>query len=422
MLQAGKANGFSTREDISKQHTLVRSEVLPGLTAFEHVKRIVLVVENQSLVDRFLNLHVAAHREIHDSAGDITRVNGVIDQGTGFCGRNLLGGLVHGRDGLAGIGITAFVPPESKQHGEGHQGKEQDWIAADKPSKTREGRGLFQDPLRNVNVNGQTAAHGERIGCFENSVRALDLGSSFMSRRSIGTGKGLCAQRAGSIVREVHESAGMIDGNRPVVASHVPVELVVVVEETNAVAHGVVNLDRLGGVHRIGKINLQIAITVERVRLVFQPGSAAVRDAPDIHEQRVVRAAWAGVLKGDGAMNPVPFADEHQGDELADNCSSILVDCDGVLVITDAPALSMQRSRLQQEERQQPGVGETRLPASPTPRTGQIRGWPGFSTALWTAPDITTFTATGSRSAACTSKNWRCWKANIPARMLVGKD
>src|SRR5207237_6870636 len=88
VLQAGKANGFSTREDISKQHTLVGSEVLPGLTAFEHVKRIVLVVENQSLVDRFLNLHVAAHREIHDSAGDITRVNGVIDQGTGFCGRS----------------------------------------------------------------------------------------------------------------------------------------------------------------------------------------------------------------------------------------------------------------------------------------------------------------------------------------------
>src|SRR5207253_9876052 len=129
-----------------------------------------------------------------------------------------------------------------------------------------------------ISLHDALPIYGQRIGRFEGNVRAFNFRGCFMTCRPVGPREGLRAQGAGSIVGEVHERAGMIDRNRPVVAGYVPIEFVVAVEVTNAVAHRVADLDGLSRVNRIGNIDLHIPVTAGSVRLVLQLVAIAVGD------------------------------------------------------------------------------------------------------------------------------------------------
>ena len=133
----------------------------------------------------------------------------------------------------------------------------------------------------------------------------------------------------------------MVDGNRPIVAGDVPVELVVAIEEADAVANGVVDVDDARRVDRVGNIDFQIAIGAGLAGIVLQLVSVFVGDARDIEKERVVGAVRSGILDRNGAVNAVPLADESQGDFFADQGRAIGGDGDGVLEIGDAPVAGL---------------------------------------------------------------------------------
>src|SRR5690348_3093780 len=118
----------------------------------------------------------------------------------------------------------------------------------------------MEDAGGDVNINRETAAHSQGAVGFEFRVGAVDLGSGFLLFRAVSTGERLGAQAAGSVVGKVHEGGGVVDGNGPVVAGHIPVKLVVLIKKAGGIANAIADADGLGGVHRAGNVDLQIAI------------------------------------------------------------------------------------------------------------------------------------------------------------------
>ena len=78
----------------------------------------------------------------------------------------------------------------------------------------------------------------------------------------------------------------MVDRNRPIVAGHVPVELGVTfagtLEEADAVANGIIDVDDARGVEGAGNIDFEIASGSGLARIVLQLASVFVGDAHDI--------------------------------------------------------------------------------------------------------------------------------------------
>ena len=195
--------------------------------------------------------------------------------------------------------------------------------------------------MRDVNVDGEAAAHGERAGGFEKRVGTIDCGGRFALLGTVSAGEGLSAQTSGGIVGQSYEGRGMVDGNRPIVARYVPVELVVTIEEADAIANGVVDVDDARGVDRAGDVDFEIAIVSGLAGIVLQLVPVFVGDARDIDKERVVGALGAGILHRNRTMNAVPLADEREGDFFADQSGTIRGDGDGVLEIGDAPVAGL---------------------------------------------------------------------------------
>src|ERR1700682_4243242 len=256
-------------------------------------------------------------------------VNGVVDQSSGLGGTNDFGRLVLRGHGYAGIGIASHGIPESKHYGQGQQREEHDGITAEKPSQLRERGRRFEDSLRDINVDCDAAAHGKWVSGFEKNVGAFDFGGRVALPGTIGAGEGLSAQSSGGIFGQGHEGGGMVDGNRPIVAGHVPVELGVIisgaisgaisrtVEKADAVANGVIDVDYARGVDRAGNVDFEIAGSSGLARIVLQLVSVFVGDAHDIEKERVVGSVRSGIFDGDGAVNPVPLTDESESDFFA---------------------------------------------------------------------------------------------------------
>src|ERR1019366_1788794 len=237
--------------------------------------------------------------------------------------------------------------------------------AAQEPRQLRQrGRG-FEHSLRDVDVDGEAAAHGKRLRGFDKSVRAFDFGGRFALLGTVDAGEGLSAQPSGGIFGEGHEGRGMVDGNRPIVAGHVPVELgvtiVVTVEEADSITNRVVDVDYARGVDRAGNVDFEIAVGSGLARVVLQLISVFVGDAQDVEKQRVVGSLRAGILDWYGAVNAVPLAGEGESDFFADQGLAIGGDRNGCFEIGDTPVVglgsggtwSQQQSQSQEQEQKQ---------------------------------------------------------------------
>src|SRR5437660_10853372 len=143
----------------------------------------------------------------------------------------------------------------------------------------------------------------------------------------------------------------MVDGNRPIVAGHVPVELGVIVygtisgiiEEADAVANGVIDVDYARRVDCAGNVDFEIAGGSGLARIVLQLVPIFVGDAHDIEKERVVGSVRSGIFDGDGAVNAVPLTDKSQGNFFADQGGAIGGNGDGVLEIGNAPVADLGR-------------------------------------------------------------------------------
>jgi hypothetical protein len=219
------------------------------------------------------------------------------------------------------------------------------WMPPDEPEQFGEPSGLFKNAFGNVNVNRHAAAHGQWVVGFELGGCAVDLGGGVALSRAVDAGEGLRAHGSVGRVGEVHTGTGVIDGHGPVVAGHVPIELVVAVEKTCAVADTVGDLDDARSIDGVRDVDFEIAIRAGNRGVVLQLRPVFVGNASDIDEEPVVSAVRPGIFDGDIAVNAVPFAYKFQGDGLVDQSATVRVDGDGVLKIGDAPGFCSRGNR-----------------------------------------------------------------------------
>ena len=167
----------------------------------------------------------------------------------------------------------------------------------------------------------------------------------------------------------------MVDRYWPVVASDVPVKLVVIFEKPDGILDGVIDFDCTGGVYCVGNVNFQVAKTAGRGRVVFQFVAVAVGNGVDFQKQRVVGAAWARIFDGNEAVNAVPLADKDQSNMLTNNCGAIGAYVDRVLKISHPPAFGGKR----RGQSEQPGDDSEKMASRPVetgPAPSQRRGEP----------------------------------------------
>src|SRR5262249_27347474 len=100
--------------------------------------------------------------------------------------------------------------------------------------------------------------------------------------------------------------AGGPNGNRPLITGYVPVELVVIVEETQCVGDDVLDVDGLNGIVGIRNVDLEFAVVTVTGRLVSERPPIGVSDFLDGKEKRVVEALRRDVFDRNGSVEPMP--------------------------------------------------------------------------------------------------------------------
>src|SRR5581483_6545082 len=118
--------------------------------------------------------------------------------------------------------------------------------------------------------DGESAAHGQRVLGAEADGGGQDLPGGVALDGAVHAGKCLRAQLARGGGGQSYGGGCSVDRNRPVIAGHVPVELVVGIEIANRVRAAVVDEDGLGGIHRAGNVDLQLAVAAFAAALVLE--------------------------------------------------------------------------------------------------------------------------------------------------------
>ena len=126
------------------------------------------------------------------------------------------------------------------------------------------------------------------------------------------------------------------DGNVPFVAGHVPVKLVVIVEEADRVEHAVTDDDGARGVFRIRHVNFEFGVAALAALLVFERMAVVVGDAERLEKKRVIQALRRGVFDRNGAIDAVPVrAGELRVNDFGDFDRAVGVDSDLLVEMLD---------------------------------------------------------------------------------------
>src|SRR5215470_10957391 len=140
------------------------------------------------------------------------------------------------------------------------------------------------------------------------------------------------------------------DGDVPVVASDIPVELVVIWEETQGVRNDVANGNGVSAV--IGNRNVDLEVAVLPLRGGFVPESATVFvDALHGEGICVIEPAWTFILDGNITVNAVPrAAPETERDVLGYIGAAVGGDDDVGVELSDFVAALREDAGTQREE------------------------------------------------------------------------
>ena len=160
--------------------------------------------------------------------------------------------------------------------------------------------------------------HAERAGGINVNAGTIDFGGGVAGRGAIRARKGSGA-KVGDIGWEDDMGAGGLDGIVPLVAGDVPVELIMIVEETEGVGDDVLDGNSAGGVVGIGNKDFEFAVLAFAAGFKFQWATLFVTDGFHVEKEAVVHAAGTSVFDGNIAINAVPgAADKFAGDIFSD--------------------------------------------------------------------------------------------------------
>ncbi len=272
----------------------------------------------------FLDQDVAADGKVHNRCSDVAHVGRIVHQRARLPRRQAIGGRVLWDDGpqprVASPGV-----PQPEHHHEYSRGNGEWPIAAQEQRHFRRRARLADKALVPAHHHSQALAEGKRAAHAELHGVAGDLNIGVLLARAIGTGEARRAQ-AGDAGGEHDPRASRLDGEFPFVAGNVPVELVVVLEELEAVEHLVVQVHGAGGVSRAGHIDLEFAVVALAARLVLQRVVVFVRDADDVEQQRIVEALRRLVLDRDGAIDAVARCRKARSDHFGNVESAVRQD------------------------------------------------------------------------------------------------
>ncbi len=112
---------------------------------------------------------------------------------------------------------------------------------------------------------GQSLVIAERIARANFNAIACNFHARAARRRAIGAGEDIGTDVGGAF-RKNDARAGGLDGDVPLVAGNVPIELVVILEETQSVGNRVFDRDGLRGVVGVGHVNLELAVVAHAAR------------------------------------------------------------------------------------------------------------------------------------------------------------
>ena len=269
----------------------------------------------QLLLLRLLDRQVPPDRQIDDRRRDVAHVRGAVDQHSHLSGREVFRRFVLGRD-RPGLRIAATGAPQAPHRQEGEH-REQQWPVRPReiPQLRARARTLDHAGIPG-DGNGEALTETERAGGGHPHPVPQDLDPSGFLGGAMRSGEHPRSQ-ARDPGRQYDLGGRPFDGNRPLVAGDVPVQLVprlelVVVSlgEAKPVLDGVADPYGTRRVLRAGDPNLDLLVVPFAALLEPQPGAGAVGHLLDLHAQRIREARRRLVANRDRAEDAVVRAGE----------------------------------------------------------------------------------------------------------------
>ena len=315
VLQVGELDCVAPPDEDSVQHSpLVWLQI--ARLIFPPAQREVLARQEpqEALAIALLDHQAATHGEVDQGRRDVAQVGAVVDQRPGLRRREPVGRLV-ARDDGAEPWVAAARVPEAEHEGEDRERDGEHCIGAQEEQRARERAGLLDRTLAPAHHRGEPFVEGERPVHVDVDAVAHRADVGVLRARAVAPGEGERAEvrRAGG---QPDAGARRLDRHVPLVAGHVPVELVVIGEEAERVRHAVAEDDRPGRVLRIRDPDLELAVVPLGAGLVAQRTPGPVGHGERAEEEPVVEALGGPVDDRDGAVEAVPGAREARADGL----------------------------------------------------------------------------------------------------------
>jgi hypothetical protein len=314
-------------------------------------ERVILVREEpeKPLVLCFGDVHVPADGEIDDGGREVAHVRPAIDQRAELGGRHLLRRFVPRRDRRQ-LRIAASRPPQLQHSEEYERGNGERQVAVEHIPCPFERGGPVHDSGIPADHDSDPFAKPEPLsGRLDRAFGIDKCGRLFC--RPVCAAKG-GRSHTGHTFRQPYLCGGGLDRRFPFVARHVPVELVVLIEEAKAVRNPVAQLDRPRRVRRARHIDLQLPVVTLPADFVPQLAPFGIRDRLDIETERVVQALGRVVLNRNRPVDPVPRSGEPRNDDLLDDDRSVSGHLDDrVEALDDERALGVGRPCATEQQR-----------------------------------------------------------------------
>src|ERR1700675_4459845 len=248
---------------------------------------------------RLFDGEVSLDGEVNEGGGDIAHGGFVVHQRAALAGSELVGRLVLHGDGVA-FGIAAAGPPEPEHHEERHDGDEERPITAQEKHNPGGGARRVHETLVPADHGGEALVKCEGASGLNLDGVAINLDARILRARPENSGVGDGVE-AGGTEGQFDMGACGVDGNGPLIAGDVPVELVVVLVKKYRVEEAITEHDGARGVLRVGEEDFEFDVAALTGLLELEGLVVVVGDGNRFEKKSVIQALRCGVFDRDGA-------------------------------------------------------------------------------------------------------------------------
>jgi len=248
--------------------------------------------------------------------------------------------------------IAPFGPPQIKHHRKRRQRQPQRPIAAEKQRNLARRARRVHKSLVERHRHRQAFVQTQGLSRVHLHAISRDLHLRVLRPRTVSARKHI-RPNIRRAFRKNDSRAPRLNWHIPIVARHVPVQLIVIVEKSQRIRHHILNRNRLRRIVRVRHINLQLAIVPHPASLVPQGSPAPIGNALHLQKQRVIQPLRRHVLHRNRPVKPVPrSAHKMHLNILSDvDCAVPHYEDFGLEILDAQLARAQRRSRRKQKER-----------------------------------------------------------------------